>query len=160
MENIIDIGCGLSFVNSIISKEFDKSIFYNLDKYDNKGKDYDGGFHRNANNFKTRCNVNITKQFHIDNNVDINRQVYLDVSDLKKIKDIKYDLIFSIASWCFHYSFETYENIVKNNTNDNTIFVIRIRPGKLKEILKKFKKYNFIGRIDEKTNLVILKKNI
>ena len=142
-KNIIDIGCGLSFVNGILSKNLNKTIFYNLDKYDNNGVDHSGKYHENSDDFKTRCDVEITKQFHIDNDIDISRQVYLDSKDIDTIKDVKFDIILSVASWCYHYSFETYENIVKNNTTDNTIFLLRIRSKEKKNILNKFKKYNF-----------------
>jgi len=129
---ILDIGCGLAWESRWLNEKYNSELWL-LDGDDevNKNKpEYssDGSWHHTADDFlfyyslqtlKTELDKLDTKNYHL-----------LNCNNFTIPENIKFDLITSWVSCGFHYPINTYRDLIKKHSHDDTIVVMDIRKRK------------------------------
>lgn len=163
----LDIGAGLGLINILIYQKYQPNIddckIYLLDRsvieYDKRmisfGKKDDFAFY---NNF------DLSREILELNGIPSNCLYYItpDQFNLDHIKNIKFDLIMSRCSWCYHYPFNTYSNMVYNLLDDDGIILVDCRKKHYFDLIKDDK---FIWKIikkmeNDKGFLILGKKDL
>lgn len=86
----------------------------------------------------------------IDNNIKSN---VIEPHLINTIKNNKYDLIYSIRSWCFLYDVSTYSDLVKSSLSKNGILICDVHLERIDEFKNFFKishvisSYNLFNRV-------------
>lgn len=148
---ILDIGCGLGILDVILAKRFDKCHFYLLDRSEGDRKDGHGGYNKTADDFLTRTQISLTRDFLVRNGVDPSRFTVIDVSQYDSLDVIpidKLDVVLSKMSWCFHYPYLTYSDWCYRNMKSSGKLLIDVRnnrfPVEKYRVLQKGKKHETI----------------
>ena len=120
--NILDIGSGLGIVDIYIDSFYRNNPNFTLidktrvEKKVSYGFDAKGQFY---NNFQ------LTLDFLNNNGLDSKRVNLID-ADLKGTINNDFDLVISLLSMGYHYPINQYLDMLKKNTNKNTIFIFDI----------------------------------
>ena len=156
-ESILDIGCGLALSNIPIYKKYKKCEINLLDKTDFKNE-------RNDFSNKNKKGHGFHKKYFFYNSMDaaLNTLINNDISkEDVKLYEVgnhdelflkKYDIISSILSCGWHYSIETYLDLMFKTLKPNGIIIIDIRHSEINqlEIVKKyFNIYKNINNLNE-----------
>lgn len=146
-ESILDIGCGLALSNIPIYKKYKKCEINLLDKTDYKNEEERNdfsdnnkkghGFHQNYFFYNS---MNAAFNTLVDNGVSKNDINLYEVDNHNELFLKKYDIITSILSCGWHYSIETYIDLMSKTLKPNGILIIDIRHSE-KDQLKIAKKY-------------------
>ena len=144
----MDIGCGLGIINILLNKFYNhKTNFYLLDKnrIDNKIK---YGF---SSNYESYNDLNETKRILLENNISESSLFLFDVEKDIQI-DCKIDLVISLKSMGYHYPFETYLELFKKISNQNTTFIFDVSEG--------YYNYDTFKKYFENTSIIYEEKSI
>jgi len=122
----LDIGAGLGLINIFIYKQLSGGKMYLLDKSLFEENKRLIGF-GTTESFGFYTDLNASKELLILNGVvgeDIN---LLEPEIFKNIPDGDLDLIISRISWCFHYPYKTYSELVHSKLKSQGRLIIDIR---------------------------------
>ena len=123
ISNVMDIGCGIGLIDVFINKHYPHcQKFYLLDKNSIDSKIVYGF----SEDYESYNISNITKNFLINNYIDENKINLIDVENNFSIKPNSIDLCISLVSMGYHYPFSIYLDIMKEASNDNTVFIFDI----------------------------------
>ena len=123
VKNIMDIGCGIGLINIFLNDYFiDCQKFYLLDKNKIDSKIVYGF----SDHYESYSITNITKNFLINNNIQEHKLNLIDVNKKFSIKSNSIDLCISLVSMGYHYPFSQYLDIIKEVSNNNTVFIFDI----------------------------------
>lgn len=128
----MDIGCGLGLINIFIHKKIPNGIMYLLDKTllekDKRLIGYDS-----VQTFGFYNSLEAAKELLISNNVK-EENIHLVTPDNISIPDNDLDLVLSRFSWCFHYPYSVYADIVHSKLVSGGRLILDVRKGHLKEV--------------------------
>lgn len=128
-KTILDIGCGLAFESRFFANKYESELYLlDGDVDENKNKPstaVDGSYHTTADNFlfyhplsqlDELLKKSGTKNYKLINckNIDID-------------STIKFDLITSWISCGFHYPVNTYRDLIKKHSHQNTKIIMDLR---------------------------------
>ena len=146
--NIMDIGCGLGIINILLNNFYnDKTSFYLLDK-NRIDKKIKYGF---SSNYESYNDLNETKRILLENNISESSLFLFDVEKDIQI-DSKIDLVISLKSMGYHYPFETYLELFKKISNQNTTFIFDVSEG--------YYNYDTFKKYFENTSIIYEEKSI
>lgn len=121
--NMLDVGSGLGGINAIINQEYGGNCHVHLiDGVADKP--------RVVTHSQTFNDMSIAKDFLKKNGVK-NFGFTSPADTVKKRGWIKYDLIFSFASYCFHYAPKVYLDYILHHSHKDTVFIFDVRKDKL-----------------------------
>ena len=147
-DNIMDIGCGLGIINILLNKFYNnKTSFYLLDK-NRIDKKIKYGF---SSNYESYNDLNETKRILLENNISESSLFLFDVEKDIQI-DSKIDLVISLKSMGYHYPFETYLELFKKISNQNTTFIFDVSEG--------YYNYDTFKKYFENTSIIYEEKSI
>lgn len=134
-KNILDIGCGLAFESEMFQKRYGTEL-YLLDgdfsstntneRYTNYGSEDSMAFYSRIDDLKKSWKVR---------NIKFN---FIDANNCNISDNLKFDLIYSFESCGFHYPLDTYINLLKKHTHENSVLIFDIRKKSQTEQLKNF----------------------
>jgi len=119
--NILDIGCGLAKESEYFQKKYNSNLWLLEGEQSNTGRDVKWGsaesfsFYNKINDLKTSWN---SRQL---------RYNFVDANNIQIDDDVKFDLIYSGVSCGFHYPANTYKNLIKKHSHENTKIVFDLR---------------------------------
>jgi SAM-dependent methyltransferase len=126
--NILDIGCGLGLIDIALYHHYDQSVnLCLLDKTNNINEDtHIRGFNKEYVFYNSMDSTRDTLQ---TNGVSDQNIITYEVNDenLDKLKETKFDVIMSLLSCGWHYSIETYIDLIKNTLSTDGILILDIR---------------------------------
>ena len=116
MKRSIDIGSGMGGIDILLHNLFKHDVFL-LDALDTPPvcTKHDRPFN----------NKNVLLEFWHEN--EKNRIFYYSPEDASKPIKVKFDLILSVGSYCFHYSPELYLDFVKASCHEDTVLIFDVR---------------------------------
>jgi len=126
--NILDIGCGLGLINIPLYNHYNTTVnLHLLDKTNSISSNQSvRGFNKEYVFYNS---MDATRDILISNGV-LNENVHtyeVSKESIEQLYKIKYDLIISLLSCGWHYSIETYMDLIKNTLSPNGILVLDIR---------------------------------
>lgn len=141
VKNILDIGCGLGLIDIALYHHYNKNTrLHLLDKTNSISKDTSvRGFNKEYIFYNS---MDATKDTLLSNGVNSN-DIFTYEADPKNIsllKNNKYDLILSLLSCGWHYSIETYIDLIKSTLSEDGLLILDIRhnTGQLEYALEHF----------------------
>lgn len=132
IKNVLDIGCGLGLINIFIYNHF-KCNLYLLDKSIIEENKRFIGF-GDINSMGFYGNLNAAKELLILNDIPDNYINLIEPEQFNLIKN-KLDLVISLLSWCHHYPYNTYSELVYKKLNKNGIIIVDCRPQEYKNLI-------------------------
>ena len=149
VNNILDIGCGIGAINIFLNNFYNGSAnFHLIDKNYVSKKVIYGYRESNAEGYN---DLLLTKEFLKKNSINENSISTYDI-DKDRLKEIKYDLVISLISWGYHYPLEVYINYLRENSNEETIYIFDIAEEYVstEDVNKYFNKINIIKKYSKK----------
>lgn len=128
VSNILDIGCGLGLVNIPLYNHYDKSV--NLHLLDKTNSIEINQSVRGFNKEYVFYNSMEATRDTLTSNGVLNQNVHtyeVSTESIEQLGKIKYELIVSLLSCGWHYSIETYVDLIKNTLSPNGVLVLDIR---------------------------------
>lgn len=126
--NILDIGCGLGLIDIALYHHYNQSVnLFLLDKTNTITEDtHIRGFNKEYVFYNS---MDCTRDTLQTNGVDGSNIFSYEVSteSLNKIEETKFDVILSLLSCGWHYSIETYVDLIKNTLSKNGVLILDIR---------------------------------
>jgi SAM-dependent methyltransferase len=146
VDNILDIGCGLGLIDLALYKHYNNVNLHMLDKTNSISKDTSvRGFNKEYIFYNS---MDATKDTLVSNGVpNENINLYeVTTEHLDVLKHKKYDLILSLLSCGWHYSIETYVDLIKSTLAPEGILILDIRhnTGQLEYAQEHFELVNTI----------------
>lgn len=129
---ILDIGCGLAWESRMFNEKYNSELWLldgDVGKNDSKSAlSSDASWHDNSEDFLFYHSLQAlreeleklgTKNYHL-----------IDTNNINISKDVKFDLITSWVSCGFHYPVNTYIDLIRKHSHDNTVIVMDLRKRK------------------------------
>ena len=124
-ENILDIGCGLAWESRAMQQEYDcklwllegnKTFDESRGEIGWKGESINMEFYHSLEKLDENLKKLGTKNYQLldANNIDIDN-------------DIKFDLVYSAISCGFHYNANTYMDLIKKHSHEDTKIIFDLR---------------------------------
>ena len=139
--NILDIGCGLGLIDIALNNHYQGQInLHLLDKTSEINEDTNvRGFNKQYIFYNS---MDGTRQTLVDNGVNSEKLFTYEVSNesIEQILTNKFDVIISLLSCGWHYSIETYIDLIKQTLSKTGIVILDIRhdTGQLEYALEHF----------------------
>lgn len=127
VNNSLDIGCGLGLIDIALYNHYDNINLHLLDKTNIIDENTSvRGFNKEYIFYNS---MDSTKDTLISNGVNKDNIFTYEVSEdnLKKINQNQYELILSLLSCGWHYSLETYVDLIKNTLSQDGVLILDIR---------------------------------
>jgi SAM-dependent methyltransferase len=129
-KNILDIGCGLAFESEMFQKKYNSNLYL-----------LDGDFTDSKNATRDRKFGSTETMAFYSKIEDLQKQfderqlkyVFINANDINIPSSLKFDLVYSNVSCGFHYPFDTYLDLLKDHTTENSIMVFDINSRYLTE---------------------------
>lgn len=119
---ILDIGCGLAIETEMFQQKYKSEIYLLDDDFDNNTETQNRDvFFGPANTLKFYSNLEDLFDSYEKRNLKYN---FIYAKNPVIDNNVTFDLIYSNRSYGFHYSVETYMELIKKHSNENTIVVI------------------------------------
>jgi len=121
---ILDIGSGLGGIDALLNSHYGGDCRITL--VDGVADSSEVELHR-----KTFNNMSVARDFLKANEVPLHHISHIDANDPKRCVSMKYDLVISLKSWCFHV--EPNEHIqlaVDASELGHTVLIVDLRRGK------------------------------
>lgn len=120
--SILDIGCGLAIETELFQKKYNSEIFLLDDDFDNNISNQSRDvFFGPADTLKFYSNLEDLFESYKERNLKYN---FIYAKNPVIESSITFDLIYSNRSYGFHYPVETYIELIKKHSHDNTIIVL------------------------------------
>jgi len=151
-KDILSIGAGLGGLELILNKESDVKSFTFIERNFISKKIRYGWDDKNNEGYN---DLNLLKNFLIKNNLSESKMTIVDY-DLENLPNKKFDLIISLFSLDYHYSFEIYFDYLKKiSHNDTKIIFDTIRADYFMNIFVKVDIINTRINTVHKSNRII-----
>jgi SAM-dependent methyltransferase len=128
VDNSLDIGCGLGLIDIAFFNHYDGKInLHLLDKTNTIDENTSvRGFNKEYIFYNS---MDSTKDTLVSNGVKENSIITYEVNNdsIEKLNQNKYDLIVSLLSCGWHYSLETYIDLIKSTLTPDGILILDIR---------------------------------
>ncbi len=128
VNNILDIGCGLGLIDIALYNHYNKTPnLFLLDKTNTIDETtHIRGFNKEYVFYNS---MESTKDTLVSNNVDIDSIFTNEATtdNIDRLTQNKYELILSLLSCGWHYSIETYVDLIKNTLTPNGVLILDIR---------------------------------
>lgn len=123
-KKILDIGCGLARESELFQKKYGCEL-YLLDGDTDSTIDhsYSTGYH-SVNDFKFFRKINTLQTSYNERGMTYN---FIDANNIYINDSVIFDLVYSNVSYGFHYSFDTYKNLIVRHTSHESIIIVDIR---------------------------------
>ena len=145
---ILDIGSGLGIIDIYLNNHFNNVPKFTLIDKTHLEKKVSYGFDNRGQFYN---NFDLTLDFLKENGINGERINLIDV-DLKESICNNYDLVISLLSMGYHYPVDQYLEILKKNTNKNTIFIF--------DIADEYNNFNDISQLFEEVNIIYKSQEI
>lgn len=126
--NILDIGCGLGLIDIALYHHYNQDVnLFLLDKTNTITEDtHIRGFNKEYVFYNS---MECTRDTLQTNGVNESNIIAYEVSpeNLNQIENNKFDVILSLLSCGWHYSIETYSDLIKNTLSKNGVLILDIR---------------------------------
>lgn len=139
--SVLDIGCGLGLIDIALYHHYNKNVdLHLLDKTNSITKDTSvRGFNKEYIFYNS---MDATEDTLSSNGVNTNNILLYEADDtsVKELNKNSFDLILSLLSCGWHYSIETYVDLIKNTLNDDGMLILDIRhnTGQLEYAMEHF----------------------
>lgn len=145
LKNILDIGCGLAFESRNFYKKYNSELYL-----------IDGDFNDNQrfqNRYSSWGDQADIKYYSKLKDLDsffkadgVKKYKLIDCQKIDIPNEIKFDLICSYLSCGFHYPLESYKELIKKHSNENSCIIFTLRKNKdhkceIKKIINETDKY-------------------
>jgi len=129
-KHILDIGCGLAFESEMFQKKYNCSLHL-----------LDGDFADSKNAIRDRKFGSTETMAFYSKIEDLQKYfnerelkyTFINANDIKISSDIKFDLVYSNVSCGFHYPLNTYLDLLKDHTTENSVMIFDINSKYLEE---------------------------
>ena len=125
VRRVLDIGCGMSGIDAVISRHFSHSISIDLVDKEGTSKLY-YGFEESAAYYSS---LNKALELLVLNGVPRKNIRTTNIHSDPIPTDTCYDLILSLLSWGHHYPVATYLDYVRSRLAPNGVVILDIRRG-------------------------------
>jgi SAM-dependent methyltransferase len=145
IKNILDIGCGMAFESRYFYKKYNSQLFLiDGDYKNNQDYQYRHNRYEDKANLKYYSNLKDLDNFFQKENISNYKLIDCEKIDISE--GIYFELICSYLSCGFHYSLETYKDLIKKHSNKDTILIFTLRKNKnhncnIKKVLHETEKY-------------------
>jgi hypothetical protein len=119
----LDIGAGIGGIDAKLSRVYQESTFYLLDR-DYIGKGSKVGWHDSDKTFAPYNSFDETRKFMTANGVAHSQYELVD-----RVPAVDFDVVMSFLSWGFHYPVETYLTAVLACMHGHSVLIMDIRKG-------------------------------
>ena len=134
-KRILDIGCGLARESEYFQKKYDTELYLLDGDFESTKQRRRDNFWGSADSFKFYSPIEELKKSFDERNM---KYTFVDALDPRIEKDVKFDLIYSFLSCGFHYPANTYRNMIKAHSYDDTKVIIDCREDTLEKQKKDF----------------------
>lgn len=147
INSLLDIGCGLALIDFALYNHYNQKVnLFLLDKTNEISKeDNIKGFNQKYIFYNS---MSATAETLIENGVSESNLNIFEVSDenLELLNNKKFDLILSLLSCGWHYSIETYIDLILNSLEDDGLLIIDIRhnTGQLEYLVQRMQMVHHI----------------
>tara|TARA_B110000503_G_scaffold69653_1_gene108556 strand:- start:4930 stop:5496 length:567 start_codon:yes stop_codon:yes gene_type:complete len=123
-KTILDIGCGLAVESELFQKKYNCNLYLLDGDFDttvsrkrkvNYGSDTTMAFYSKVPDLMNSWNERKLKY------------TFIDANDISIDSSIKFDLIYSFESCGFHYPANSYAELIKKHSHENTVCIFDIR---------------------------------
>jgi SAM-dependent methyltransferase len=128
-KTILDIGCGLGWESRLFNKKYGTELYLLDGDFDDNAQDdrvqQQARYTTDAKNFAFYYKLDFLR-----NELDkLNTQNYhlVDCNNIDISEDIKFDVITSWVSCGFHYPVNTYRDLIRKHSHENTVVVMDLR---------------------------------
>lgn len=129
-KNVLDIGCGLAFESEMFQKKYNCNLYLlDGDFEDSKNATRDRKF-GSADTMAFYSKISDLQKSFNERNL---KYTFVDANNIELPKNLKFDLIYSNVSCGFHYPLNTYLNLLKDHTDENSIMIFDIHTRYFKE---------------------------
>lgn len=123
-KNILDIGCGLAYESEMFQKKYNSNLYLlDGDFEDTKNNQRDVGF-GDASSMKFYNPISRLKESFDNRGM---KYTFIDANNIEIPENVKFDLVYSNLSCGFHYPVNTYYNLLKTHTTDDSILIFDIK---------------------------------
>jgi len=139
-KRLLDIGAGYAYISQLFQEKYGTEL-YLLDG------DFDGNLKRH-NKYGNSDSMSFYGQLKdLRSHYDSQKLNYVqvDANNIDLTTDIKFDFICSWLSCGFHYPVNTYKDLIKKHSNDDTVTIMDIRRKTLPNQSKDFNVINIIS---------------
>ena len=151
INSVFDIGCGIGLIDIALYKHYNNSIKLHLLDKSNRIDENTSirGFNKNYVFYNS---MDATRETLLNNGIS-NNDIFTYEVDINSelLSNQKYDIIISLLSCGWHYSIETYIELLNNNLETNGIIILDIRhnTGQLEYAKEYFTLKNHIVNLAE-----------
>ena len=151
INSVLDIGCGIGLIDIALYKHYNNSIKLHLLDKSNRIDENTSirGFNKNYVFYNS---MDATRETLLNNGIS-NNDIFTYEVDINSelLSNQKYDIIISLLSCGWHYSIETYIELLNNNLETNGIIILDIRhnTGQLEYAKEYFTLKNHIVNLAE-----------
>lgn len=138
-KRILDIGAGYAYVSQLFQEKYGTELYLLDGNFDGNTKRHNK--YGDAESMSFYGQLNDLKNYYDSQNLNY---VQVDANNIFIDKNIKFDLICSWMSCGFHYPVDTYKDLIKNHSNEDTTTIMDIRRKTLKTQGKDFEVLNII----------------
>jgi SAM-dependent methyltransferase len=128
--NILDIGCGMAFESEMFQKKYNSNLYLldgDFEDSTNATRDRKYG---SADSMAFYSKISDLKKSFDNRNLNY---TFIDANNIVIPKNLKFDLVYSNVSCGFHYPLDTYLNLLKTHTLENSVMIFDINSRYLNE---------------------------
>lgn len=142
-KRILDIGCGLARESEFFQKKYNTELYLLDGDFDSTKERKRDNFWGSSESFKFYSPIEELKK-----SFDERKMNYEFINALNPYIDenIKFDVIYSLLSCGFHYPANTYKEMIKKHSDDDTIIIIDCRVDTLEKQKEDFEIVNIISK--------------
>ena len=118
---ILDIGCGQAFESELFQKKYNSELYLLDGDKDTTNEKHRFNKYGPVNNFTFYNSIDALKRSYNERNL---KYTFVDANDIVIEDSVKFDLIYSTFSCGYHYPADTYENLIKKHSTDDTVVIM------------------------------------
>lgn len=129
-KNVLDIGCGLAYESEMFQKKYSCNLYLldgDFDDSKNATRDRKYG---SAETMAFYSKISDLQKSFNERNL---KYTFVDAFNIEIPNNLKFDLVYSNISCGFHYPLNTYYDLLKKHTSDDTVMIFDIHTRYLKE---------------------------
>lgn len=123
-KRILDIGCGFAFESELFQKKYNSELWLLDGDFDitrERSREISWG---NYDTMKFYSKLDTLKESFKSRNLRYN---FIDANNITLDKSICFDLVYSNLSCGFHYPIQSYVDLIRSHTNENSTIIMDLR---------------------------------